>query len=112
MSTGEKLKYLRTRMKKTLDEQSRVFGVSLNSVYRWEHDLSRPRKNMFKKLADYYGVSLSWLFENSSGDELMGVPFVESDAIQKIVAILKELPETKKNRILGYAERIYEEANI
>ena len=54
MTLGEKLRNLRLKGKKTLHEQSAMLGVSMNSVYRWEHDLAVPRKPMMKALAEHY----------------------------------------------------------
>ena len=65
MSLGEKLKSLRIREKKTLKEQSEVFGVSLNTVYRWEHNLAVPRKSALIKMAVHYNVSIGWLLDES-----------------------------------------------
>jgi transcriptional regulator with XRE-family HTH domain len=60
MSIGEKLKNLRLNVKKTLKEQSELFNVSINSVYRWEHDLTVPRKSVLRKISEFYDVPLEW----------------------------------------------------
>jgi len=66
VSIGKNLRILRINSKKTLREQSETFGVSLNTVYRWEHDLAEPRKSTLRKIAAFYGVSLSWLFSEDN----------------------------------------------
>jgi hypothetical protein len=52
-------------MKKTLKEESDIFNVSLNTIYRWEHDLNVPRKSVLSKIASYYDVPFSWLLQGN-----------------------------------------------
>ena len=101
MSLGEKLRNLRLKTRKTLQEQSEVLGVSMNSVYRWEHDLAVPRKSMLKKMADYYSVPLDWLLSEASATSLA----IEIE--QNILKMFRKLADSSKYKILGYIERIY-----
>jgi len=100
MSLGEKLRSLRQKSKKTLYEQSALLGVSMNSVYRWEHDLAVPRKPMLKKLADHYSVPLDWLLSESAAASLV------SDVEQKLLCMFRQLTETSRYKVLGYVERM------
>ena len=100
MSLGEKLRSLRQKGKKTLSDQSFMLGVSMNSVYRWEHDLAVPRKPMLKKLADHYGVPLDWLLSESSAASLV------SDIEQKLLCMFRQLSENSQYKVLGYVERM------
>ena len=114
MSIGEKLKNLRLMRKKTLREQSEVFGVSLNSVYRWEHDLTIPKRSILKKMAEYYEVPLVWLLQDGGDEE----KFSNGDAYSqyesgdevKLLKMYRSLSDNHKYKILGYVERIYVEA--
>jgi len=103
MSLGEKLRNLRMKTKKTLTEQSRILKVSMNSIYRWEHDLSIPRKPMLRKMADYYGVPLDWLLLESASASLV------SDVEQNLLGMFRKLPDNNRYKILGYVERMYVE---
>jgi len=103
MSLGEKLRNLRLRTKKTLTEQSRILKVSLNSIYRWEHDLTIPRKPMLKRMADYYGVPLDWLLLEGASASLV------SEVEQNLLGMFRKLPDSNRHRILGYVERMYVE---
>jgi len=103
MSLGEKLRTLRMKTKKTLTEQSRILKVSMNSVYRWEHDLSIPRQPMLRKMADYYGVPLDWLLLESASASLV------SDVEQNLLGMFRKLPDNNRYKILGYVERMYVE---
>ena len=100
MSLGEKLRNLRLKGKKTLQEQSAILGVSMNSVYRWEHDLAVPRKSMLKTLADYYSVPLDWLLSESAAASLV------SDIEQKLLCMFRKLSDNSKFKVLGYVERM------
>lgn len=114
MSTGEKLKYLRMRTKKTLKEQSEILGVSLNSVYRWEHDLTAPKKSTLKKIVELYGVSLEWLLHESDDDDIIDRMCNSShsgarpdDNLEpQLLRMFRKLPENNKHKILGYIERM------
>ena len=103
MSLGEKLRNLRLKTKKTLTEQSRILKVSMNSVYRWEHDLSMPRKPMLRKMADYYGVPLDWLMLEGASASLV------SEIEQNLLGMFRKLPDNNRYKILGYVERMYVE---
>ena len=110
MNVSKKLKDLRQNSKKTLREVSQVLGVSLNSVYRWEHDLASPRKTALKILADYYGVSLEWLVNGSTekGEfsyEEGGTTY--DNAEQYLLHMYRKLPNKDRYKILGYIERIH-----
>ena len=103
MSLGEKLRNLRLKTKKTLTEQSRILKVSMNSVYRWEHDLTIPRKPMLRKMADYYGVPLDWLLLEGASASLV------SEVEQDLLGMFRKLPDNNRYKILGYVERMYVE---
>ena len=103
MSLGEKLRNLRLKTKKTLTEQSRILKVSMNSVYRWEHDLTVPRLPMLRKMADYYGVPLDWLMLEGTSASLV------SEVEQDLLGMFRKLPDNNRYKILGYVERMYVE---
>jgi len=103
MSLGEKLRNLRLKTKKTLREQSRLLRVSMNSVYRWEHDLTIPRKSMLRIMAEYYGVPLDWLLLEGVSASLV------NDAENNLLGMFRKLPDTNRYKVLGYVERMYVE---
>ena len=105
MSLGEKLRNLRLKAKKTLGEQSRTLKVSMNSVYRWEHDLTTPRRPMLKFIADYYGVPLDWLLMEGASASLV------TEVEQDLLGMFRKLPDNNRYKILGYVERMYVEEN-
>ncbi|MCL2227646.1 MAG: helix-turn-helix domain-containing protein [Oscillospiraceae bacterium] len=100
MSLGEKLRSLRLKTRKTLCEQSRILGVSMNSVYRWEHDLTTPRQPMLKFIADYYSVPLDWLLSDNSNASLV------SEDEMDLLGMFRELNDNSRYKVLGYVERM------
>jgi transcriptional regulator with XRE-family HTH domain len=114
MNIGERLRELRIKMKKTLQEQSEICGVSANSIYRWEHGLAQPRKSSVRKLAEYYDVPLEWLLRGVFTAEDMEyggeTPFAGGDTEQQLLKMFRKLSDNNKYKILGYIERIYVES--
>ena len=101
MSLGEKLRTLRLKTRKTLSEQSKILKVSMNSVYRWEHDLAMPRKPMLRLMADYYGVPLDWLLSESASASLV------SEVELNLLGMFRKLSDNNRYKVLGYVERMY-----
>jgi transcriptional regulator with XRE-family HTH domain len=106
MSIGERLKTLRVSMNRTLREQSEVLDVSLNSIYRWEHDMVKPKISMLEKMAEVYDVSLNYLLQGDNDEEDIE-QIGESNIEQQLLKMFRKMPENKKHKILGYIERIY-----
>ena len=100
MSLGEKLRNLRLKSRKTLHEQSRLLNVSMNTVYRWEHDLAVPRKPILKVMADLYGVPLDWLLSESAAASLI------SEVEQNLLSMFRKLTDNNRYMVLGYVERM------
>ena len=100
MSLGDKLKSLRLKTRKTLYEQSKLLGVSMNSVYRWEHDLNVPREPVLKVVADLYSVPLEWLLSEESYASLV------SEVELNLLGMFRQLPDQSRFKVLGYVERM------
>ena len=109
MSMGKRLHGLRKSLNMTLKEVSANINVSLNSVYRWEHDLATPRKPALTKLSNFYQVSPKWLIYGVGMDEGNGVCNTDDVFEQNLLRICRNLPENSRYKILGYAERIWVE---
>lgn len=50
----------------TFAELERATGISNGTIAKWEH--ARPRIDMAKKVADYFGVKLDDLIEDDEQD--------------------------------------------
>lgn len=109
MSTGEKLKNLRLKSKKTLKEISKIFNITINTVYRWEHELTIPRKPILKKMANYYQVPYEWLLSNGSEEhstECDGCKLYHYSDTQQLLNMFQRLSDYNKYKVLGYIARI------
>lgn len=62
MSTGQKLKELRG--KKTQQEIADDIGITKSSLAMYERNERVPRDEVKVKIADYFGVSIQFLFYN------------------------------------------------
>ena len=108
---GRKLRNLRIKSRKSLKDISEALGVSVNTVCRWEHDLSEPRKASLAKLAGFYGVSISFLLSDGGYEE--GIPYINDlscrneNVDEQISGLVDKLPAVKKFQVLGYTELMY-----
>jgi transcriptional regulator with XRE-family HTH domain len=107
MSLGERLKSLRLKEKRTLESQSDLCGVKLNTVFRWEHDRAIPKEAELKKIAELHGVPISWLTQDCD------IKYrTEHDVINKqLFSMFDKLSYGQKHKILGYIERVYIEGS-
>lgn len=64
MSTGTKLKELRGT--KTQQEAAEGIGITKSALAMYERDERIPRDEVKVRIADYYGVSVLFLFFNGS----------------------------------------------
>lgn len=65
MSIGKKIRQLRETAKLSQAELANVLGVSDKAVSTWEMEKKTPRMGTLQALADYFGVSKSYLIEDS-----------------------------------------------
>lgn len=117
MGLGEKLKALRINSRNTLQEQGQLLGVSLNTVYRWEHDQITPRRSMLKKIAACYNISIGDLLQRRVTDgndteytndvNLKKEQSTASDTVKELLRMFNKLPENSKHKALGYIEHLY-----
>ena len=85
---AENLQLLRKQKGKTQEDLAEVFGVSSQSVSKWELGINYPDITMLPKLADYYNISI---------DELLGYKTISS--INSIYIDIKTLIESSENKI-------------
>jgi len=113
MSIGEKLRFLRRKAKRTLEEQAELLDVSINSVYRWEHELTTPKKAMMHRIAEMHNVPYNWFLQESdyiSAGLIGSEAFADKEADQQLLAVFNKLSDVDKYKVLGYIERIYVES--
>jgi len=109
LSVGTRLKSLRLDSRRTLKEQSEILGVSLNSVYRWEHDMVSPRKAVLEKMAGFYDVPFEWIIHGSSAEAVVdsgGGVYHDGSTERQLLRMYRNLSSNSKYKILGYIERL------
>jgi len=78
----------------------------MNSIYRWENNLTTPRKPTLQKMADFYSVPVEWLVSESASASL-----VNGDEMD-LLGMFRKLPSMNKYKVLGYVERMSIEDRI
>ncbi len=96
---GQKIKELRTSYRGAgikQEELAKEINVQPNAISRWETCTYKPKINDLKRLADFFGVSISEFFPEKT----------RIDANEKIVALTRlsgELPEEDLEELIEYA---------
>ena len=119
MTPGKKLHELRRQRRKTLEEVSEIIGVSISALYRWEHDISVPKRNHLEKVAAYYGMSLDQMLQTEGATEQEYTVLTEDCIVQTgeeinlddhlkllLLRMFQTLSTDNKHRLLGYLERL------
>ena len=110
MTIGKKLQSLRLKSKKTLKEMSDILNVTINTVYRWEHELTIPRKKILNTMAQYYQVPFEWLLLQTTAEDAADCGEcslnIDSGTKQQLLNMFKRLSEYNKYKVLGYIERL------
>ncbi|MCL2166463.1 MAG: helix-turn-helix domain-containing protein [Clostridiales bacterium] len=109
MTVGKRIRSMRHNANMTLKELSAEIRVSLNTIYRWEHEIAVPRKEALRRIAEVFQVPLKWLLYGVTVEE--GNAALRPDEIfeQNLLRICRKLSDTSKYKILGYAERVWVE---
>ena len=98
MTLGKELASLRLKRKKSLEEQSQLLGVSINTLYRWEHDLAYPRKRHLEDIAAHFNVSLEWI---TRGDTIAALVTSEE---RKMLDAFRRLTNNDRYKAMGYLD--------
>ena len=85
---ADNLQLLRKQKRLTQEELAEIFGVTSQSISKWELGINCPDIAMLPKIADYYRVSI---------DELLGYKPLSS--INSIYIDVKSLIESSNNKI-------------
>ena len=91
-----RLKELRTRDKKTQQNIADLFGVSKMAVKRWETGENDMKPYVIERLADYFGVSISYFLKMSDSPDGNDKP-TGFDSVEEYEKARKELLEKIAN---------------
>lgn len=104
---GQRLEELRVVNRLTKKETGRIAKVTGTTVDKWEKDLSIPRDDKLKRLAEHYNVSFEWLRVGVDGAKV--VPNHESfgvliqpykKGIDPLFFDLRQLPPGHSERLM------------
>jgi transcriptional regulator with XRE-family HTH domain len=105
---GNKIKELRSRKSLTMKDVAEALGVSVNTVYRWENGLVKPRLTIIGKIAEYFHITVEYLtsdekliFEETS-DEFNGSSENYRNIDEFLLQCLRDMSETERHQLLGY----------
>ena len=72
---GKRLRELRHSTMMSQDKFAKVIGSSQSAINRYENDQSEPSCDIFLKYADYFNVSLDYLYGRTDRPEGMSYQF-------------------------------------
>jgi len=109
MTRGERLKELRTKLDRTLEEVGRVVDISKQNLYKYENDIiTNIPSDKIEALAAYYNVSPAYLMGWDIEKVNNGYVAQEKESGNKYHAVLneitKEISEEELIDIIKYAE--------
>lgn len=92
---GEQISYLRAKKRMTQEDLALQVGYSKQTISNWETGLKTPRMGAIQKLADFFGVSKSYI--------------IEGKTISTIETIYNQLDEPRQTKVYSFAEEQLEE---
>ena len=98
--TNLKLKELREKEGKTQQDIANLFKIPRQNYARWELNKNQPNIDMLIKIADYYGVSLDYLCDHRTQNQIE-IGYLTDIQKQAILA-LKQLNESNLAEAYGY----------
>lgn len=126
MQMGEIIRQLRLQRGITQEELGKVIGVQKSAIRKYESGLvENIKRSSIKKLADYFGVSPSYLlgYEDSSttvnngiignhnNHNVVTVGVASGEIETEIVALCKKMTIQQKTKLLSYAYNLIDEEN-
>ena len=73
MNIQDKMKQLRRDAKLSQAEFAEKIGVAQSTIAGWENGRRLPNPSTLKKIADFYNVTLDYLFEDSENEETIDI---------------------------------------
>lgn len=80
-------------------------GISRSTPKDWESGKTTPRFDTIKKLADYFGVPVSY-FSDTANDDISGVEYKLSDQAIELLNIFEQLTIVDQAKLIVYAEEL------
>ena len=94
-----KLKSLMKERKVTNRQLSLDIGIGINQVKYWEKNGNIPNGDVLKKIAEYFGVTVSDLIEEKK-------PVVKSERLEKFIRLFESLTPEQQATFISQMEWI------
>jgi transcriptional regulator with XRE-family HTH domain len=124
LTIGEKIKSIREHHGLTQHEFAKMLGVSLSYISKVELDRKNPGRELLKKIAAQFQVSVDYLLGFSEKKEHPAAPvpsqeewtsFIASDSInptiRTIIQILVQLDDKRLQHVLSFTSYLLHEQN-
>jgi transcriptional regulator with XRE-family HTH domain len=117
---GERLQALRKEKGLTGEELGKIFSVTKSAVSNWENKNRFPDENMLKKLAEFFNVTLDYLFGRSDipnpyKSEIKPEAIIDAESLYKVdpemliqMCRATDLPEQERQKIKEYSALLIE----
>jgi transcriptional regulator with XRE-family HTH domain len=83
-SLSDRLRLLRTQRGLTIGEASSRIGIDSHTLSRVERGIQKPHAPTLRKIAEFYGVAVEDLLEESSTPPRAPAPAQESPPVQRV----------------------------
>lgn len=97
MNFSKKLYMLRTKAGLTQDEMADKFGVSRQTVYKWENEITYPEVDRIIRISEAFNVSIDYLLKDNLKEK------INEDSVEKAVlqflAISQDMNKISQNII-------------
>lgn len=97
MNFSKKLYMLRTKAGLTQDEMADKFGVSRQTVYKWENEITYPEVDRIIRISEVFNVSIDYLLKDNLSVK------INEDSVEKAVlqflAISQDMNKISENII-------------
>lgn len=100
---GNRLKELRTEKDITGEDLGKILNVTKAAISNWESGNRSPDSNTVIKIADFFDVSLDYLYGKTDSKHNIPKGKVDED-VEKLAKILLQLDKKEQKKIMNYID--------
>lgn len=117
MNFSEKIYLLRNKARLSQEEMANLFGVSRQTVSKWESGSSYPEIDKVIKISETFHVSLDWLLKDNQGDQIKEGDLEKAvlqflGVSQDMEKISEQIIEIMRDATIDDVEKIHLKENI
>lgn len=108
-----RIKELRKARKITQGELAEIFSTSLSNVSGWESEKWQPDIETLINLADFFGVSVEYLWGRTEKNLIVRPDYEITDKpLIDMMKLFEVMTEIQKAQVLGFTMGLLEQAGI